>query len=116
MYFTNDGNGDGTITESAVIFEATSKAAAYEAVRSQYEDGGWKGLNLTEGRFSDCWEKFSANPSDLDCHDPFTLDQLIIQKPGSHPGGQTFWVTPMEPVWVFEPVEEGSDTDVEFSL
>lgn len=52
--------------------------------------------------FGDCWLKLLANPEPyLNDDGTLTVDgiQCRVTPPGQHPGGQAWWITPIEPVY-----------------
>lgn len=99
FYATHDWNGS-YITENAKIiaFETREAAEAYLLEPFQYADELPK---VFPGRFSDCWFKTMRHPRD-DQAEPFVLDDLIIQAPGNHPGGNAYWITPSAEILVAE--------------
>lgn len=101
VYFTTDAD-EGRIPERADISKAATMEEALEACRAAYTGSDFEVVELEAGHFGDCWIKV---------HDRRTLEakvgewtdeagELIVQEPGSHPGGKAFWLTPAADVYV----------------
>lgn len=91
FYATRDFDGE-TITEDADILAFTTLEEVKDFLGTE---------TIEVGRFSDCWIKVITEPDeDTDYTVPFKFDDLIIQRPGQHPGGFRFWITPRPDVWV----------------
>jgi hypothetical protein len=78
--------------------------AAKAALLSSYdpEEFDLSEARLVEGRFGDCWQRWSRKPNENDdqAFEPFTREQVDIARPGTHPGGNFWWVSPNGPVYV----------------
>jgi hypothetical protein len=58
-------------------------------------------LEVLEGEFSDCWIKtYSDNFAKVAQCDGIHEVPCTVQYPGSHPGGNSYWVTPSVTVYV----------------
>ena len=101
IYATTDANGL-TISERAVIRGFASESEALSALAREYDLEPGERLVLDAGSFGDCWIKThdAPRPDGLLDTSPFALDDLIVQAPGSHPGGRAWWLTPSDPVMV----------------
>lgn len=107
-YFTMDF--DGTIAENADIefVEADSATEAEQAIITEMkecfptlEDDELK-LGLTVGDFGDCWFKCYGDIEYVKEHgiDCFKGSELLIGGPGTHPGGNCYWINPAPDVYV----------------
>jgi hypothetical protein len=105
FFYTSDSDGN-RIDQSATIYavEAATEAEALEKIKKELI---WNGVAEDEveviaGDFGDCWIKLFKEPDadTLNSLSPFSADDLIVQNPGSHPGGKAWWVTPLAPVYV----------------
>lgn len=54
---------------------------------------------ITLGRFGDCWVKDYSNRDPFDI-EPFRAEDLSFNRPGSHPGGNCTWITPVPDVYL----------------
>ncbi len=95
VYMTFDTDG-GTIQRDAEITRYPDEAAALAAAREAYSDA--EDVILEPGGWGDCWVKlYSGPPAPRDAHRwrPFRIGlDLMVQRPGTHPGGRCWWVTP----------------------
>lgn len=107
FYATHDFDGE-RIVENAQIVAFPTLAAADAFLRAPF-GGEWDMTSaiIAPGRFGDCWIKTTRAPSD--CFRPFADDDLIIQGPGSHPGGAAYWTTPSPDVLVITGAVERDD-------
>ena len=57
--------------------------------------------DIEAGDFGDCWLKRVDDPRE-DGQETATFDgiECRVQPPGSHPGGNFYWCTPVQPVFV----------------
>lgn len=66
-------------------------------------------FHIQKGRFTGCWIERSARPlrPSIEC---FPLAELIILAPGTHKGGDVWWITPQAKILT---VSVRSKTDVD---
>lgn len=100
-----------TIRENATIraFETRDDAEAYlrdayaEFLRDAAADDEPLALTIEPGQYSDCWIKSHDVPTpermEMWC-EPFGPDDLIVRRPGEHPGGKRYWIEPSPEVLV----------------
>ena len=100
VFYTHDFNGE-TINLNAKIFQADSLEEAEDFLLR-----GWIDLEqsikprLAVGSFSDCWIKSYNKPeadetfSDINDHTGLSVEDCFVQTPGTHPGGDCYWITP----------------------
>ena len=108
IYATQDYDGE-RIEQNAHIaaFETMDDARAY--LLTHYAVGEWdiSTAVIEPGGYGDCWIKSTDAPSpDSTWITPFTFDQLYVQRPGQHPGGQRFWTTPTVDVLIVVSIHE----------
>lgn len=107
VYATRDADGV-TIRENAPIRPFRTAAEAEEWLLAAHDLEPGERPVVKVGEFGDCWT-MCHRPPELDIGlgswSPFTIEELIVQAPGTHPGGRMWWVTPRPPVLVvtFEP-------------
>ena len=99
IYATRHAN-DTQIVEDAEIYVFGTRAEAEAFLRKGF-DFEFE-VEVVRGDFSDCWKKFYTFTPDKDAASmfPFESDDLIVQPPGSHPGGKMYWITPQPEVLV----------------
>lgn len=99
FYATLDFDGE-TIHENADIFAFDTRAEAEAYLVNGIDLDEWT-AGIEEGRFADCWFKAHSEPDEgSDYLAPFAMDDLIVQRPGQHPGGNRYWITPRAEVLV----------------
>ncbi len=108
VYYTSDFNGHN-IEENATIQAAAgdtleeAQEAALKDLAQAYTLDNNEQLNLIAGNFADCWIKDHQEPiMDGLALDDVIADDLIIARPGTHPGGNVWWITPSPQVYVAE--------------
>lgn len=90
IYYTKDSDRN-RIKEGATISVASSLADATKAL----------GTALVEpGHFGDCWTKSPHGNIDSIDISPFNENEILVERPGMHPGGTFFWVTPYPTIYV----------------
>lgn len=90
----------GHISEDADIFAFDTRDEAEAYLRAGYDAEDWS-VEIDDGLFGDCWIKLHREPSDDEpFFAPFTADDLIVQRPGQHPGGRVWWISPRVDVLV----------------
>lgn len=105
IYATADyDEADGLkVAQNATIYkftadteaEAKGLALRHLSANCSYRDEYCK---LAPADFGDCWIKaYGNNPPDIR---PFDLDEMIVQGPGSHPGGNCTWYSPLPTVYL----------------
>ena len=100
FYATQDFDGHH-IEENAeiAVFDSRAEAETYITAACHLEDG-WT-VAIEEGNFSDCWIKSHRKPSVGDhMLKPFTFTDVYVARPGQHPGGNVYWVTPSREILV----------------
>lgn len=90
--YTSDFNGD-------FIQRGADFADKEEIERSYGEE--WRVQFWTIGEFADCWVKLYQRP-ELDDEGRTVIDGILceVQNPGTHPGGNAWWCTPVAPIYV----------------
>jgi hypothetical protein len=101
FYATADSD-EGRIVVNATIEKFVSERAAREWLLYVYRDALDEfDVEIVPGTFGDCWMKLLGKPKIGDRWlAPFSYRQLHIDRPGSHPGGNFFWITPRPDVLV----------------
>lgn len=103
FYFTESADGDAIERDAhiVVVEAATLDLAARSFLRPIEEGfvGEFHELSYEPGEFGDCWKKFPAAPTSDDVT-PFALAEVSVAEPGSHPGNNEYWVTPLMSVYV----------------
>lgn len=99
-YFVSWAEG-GKIDRGARIHRALSR---YEMI-SRMQDYCADGIEgYVEGTYGDCWAKLTRAPTEDDFErwsDEYGLprDAFIVRAPGTHPGGNIWWVDVAIPVY-----------------
>ena len=102
VFATQDSDGF-KILENANIRGFETRQEAEEWLREPYAGAldEFESIRFAMGEYGDCWVKTMAAPDDTSRWlDPLTLNNVIVQRPGSHPGGRMYWVTPTVDVLV----------------
>lgn len=102
-------DADGVeIHENAEIraFDTPEEAKVWLLSCFDAEDYDLETAVIDDGEWGDCWFKSGGPPQDGDAIKPFALDDLSVKKPGQHPGGDVYWITPYAPVLVVAKIEE----------
>lgn len=108
VYATRDSDG-GHIARDASIHRFDTVAEARAWLLKPYDPGDWRhdSVQIEAGRYCDCWVKLLAPPRTAgSALPPFARRQLYVQRPGEHPGGRFWWVTPAPDVLVVAHIEE----------
>jgi len=108
IYATTD-NDCARISDNAAICAFKTEAEARAYLLSGYDAADWDhaAAVIEPGHFGDAWYKFySWRPGDEERFAPFTAEQLYIQRPGQHPGGRAWWITPRPEVLVISAIAE----------
>lgn len=107
-YATHDADG-GDIHLSADIYRFGTEAEARAWLLAPYDPAEWDRATakIGPGRFGDCWIK-TTDPVRVGASllDPFTYTQVYVARPGQHPGGRVYWVTPTVDVLTVTHIEE----------
>lgn len=99
IYATQDSN-DGSITENADISKFATRAEAEAFLIQGLDLEEWE-ISFEFGRFSDCWIKSHSAPKVGDHWlSPFSRAAVNVAKPGQHPGGKRYWITPQADILV----------------
>jgi hypothetical protein len=66
---------------------------------------------IAPGGYGDCWMKWMkaprvGNPGAGEGYAPFSYTQLIVQAPGTHPGGRFWWITSSPDVLTVAEIKE----------
>ena len=107
FYATHDAE-NGTIRENSTIVKFKTRAEAEAYLLDPYPASDWdKGsavIAVGDG-WSDCWIKSVTAPG-IGAHEirPFSRNQVYVQRPGQHPGGKKFWITPKASVLVVQSI------------
>lgn len=114
IYATTDAD-EHKISANATIraFETEEDARAY--LLGAFDASDWRldTAVIGAGDYGDCWVKVHSEPevegdklvAGLFDGAPFCADQLIVRKPGQHPGSRAWWIEPSEEVLVVTFVE-----------
>lgn len=110
-YMTFDADDD-RIADRGTISGYDSPEEALAVARKSYEGSGFVVTGLESARYGDCWFKVQSGPTpdQLErwaAEADMNVDDLIVQGPGTHPGGRAWWITPR--VDVMTPVLIESD-------
>lgn len=105
FYATHDTDGEGSIGQNADIVKFASRDEAEAYLRRPFDTAELAEEGLTvaidTGSFGDCWIKSQAAPRVGEPWiAPFRRSQLYVQRPGQHPGGFGYWITPRADVLV----------------
>ena len=82
---------DSDATEVQVYAAETQQDAHQHAVHYGHLITAWERVDLPE------WIKVSDKPTDEQITDwvaPLTVDDVVVRKPGTHPGGNAWWIEP----------------------
>ena len=115
IYATQDGDDD-FIARDADIRKFATEAEAAEWLLRPYRGAGWKmeTASIEPGRFGDCWITTTNRPKIGDAMlAPFSYTQLHIQRPGEHPGGRQYWITPRVDVLVVARIEADPEGEIQ---
>lgn len=99
----HDGNGCIDVNADIYAFDTREEAESFLLDPRDLSDNELEYLEfkIETGRFSDCWRKYCTEPTPNSSFlDPFDFDDLYIAKPGEHPGGNVYWITPRPDVLV----------------
>ena len=100
IYATTDNEGD-YINEGAYIAKFDSETEAEDYLLAAHDLDGSEYLEFCHGQYADCWLKtLSAPRVGARVLAPFTFNQVRVARPGSHPGGKKWWLTPAPDVWI----------------
>lgn len=102
MFYATHHSDGGRIQPNADIIPFDTREEAEAWLRSAYgSEWDQATIKIEPGHWGDCWIKTIADPMEtwLDVL-PFTLDDVNIHRPGSHPGGPFYWLTPWADVLV----------------
>ena len=93
--------------ENAYLEAHENDQSATDAFQSAFSDQkiiGWE-----EAYFGDCWLKTYEKPElDAEGHAELEGIKCIVQNPGSHPGENAYWLTPVDAVMI--PVLQETDS------
>ena len=87
---------DSDATEVQVYAAETEAEAHKHAVHDGLLITDWERVDLPE------WIKVSDKPSDEQIADwvaPLKADDVVVRKPGTHPGGDAYWIEPVANVY-----------------
>jgi len=117
IYYATLDSEAGHIEEDAHIasFKTYQDSVLYLAHKAiDYLEPG-EVMTYEAGDFSDCWIKSIPNPENGCLQEwdgnPFSVDDMMIQRPGDHPGGKVYWVTPRHTVLVRVTTKPFSDLE-----
>ena len=96
FYATHDANNDQLATWARIVrFDTEADARTWLA--QPYDEP----IQVVAGSFGDAWLKLTQAPRPGDRSlAPFAYTQMHVQRPGTHPGGRMWWVTPHATVLV----------------
>lgn len=108
IYATKDSDGPN-IEEGAHIhaFETESEAKAF--LMADYKESEWDRATarIEPGSFGDAWHKRHKAPRVGDTIlSPFSYAHCVVLRPGQHPGGKVFWITPKAEVLTLAAITE----------
>ena len=100
IYATSDADGDRIwLNADIAAFDTLAEAEAW--LRRGFDPEDAARIEIVAGTFGDCWIKSMSRPdADTGWLEPFTLDDVRVAAPGSHPGGSRYWTTPWPTVLV----------------
>ena len=87
FFFVVDSEG----VERQVYAAETQQDAHQHAVHQGLLIEGWERVDLPE------WIKVADKPTDEQLAAwvaPLTVDDVVVRKPGTHPGGNAYWIEP----------------------
>ena len=89
-------SSDLSVNEDLMTFDG-DEAALLAKLRRTHD--GVAGVESAD--FGDCWIKLTREP-EVDADGLADLDGIKcrVQRPGQHPGGNFYWLTPVESVFV----------------
>jgi len=100
FYVTADCEQSEFIDQNATILEFDNLPQAENYLKSCFgELDKEETIEIAEGRYGDCWIKITSYPEDF-VFEPLVAEQVNILRPGQHPGGSFFWITPAVTVLV----------------
>ena len=109
VYATLDADTDGSIHLNADIYRFGSVIEARAWLLAPYDPAEWNlaAAKIGPGRFGDCWIR-TIDPVRVGASllNPFTYTQVRVARPGQHPGGRDYWVTPAVDVLTVTYIEE----------
>lgn len=108
LYATKNSDGS-KIAENAEIAKFKTRQEAETFLLAGVCAGEFDHASAVfgDGDFGDCWIKAHKAPKVGDSMlSPFSLTQVNVQKPGTHPGGNVFWLEPRPPVMVLLSINE----------
>lgn len=100
-YFTMYADGNKIDTDAK--FQRAKSIP--EMISSMQGNCAGEVIAIDEGEFSDCWAKITIAPTDEDFEYwsiQFGLpkDCFIVRAPGTHPGGNFYWIDLSIPIYV----------------
>lgn len=95
FHFTLDADGTH-IKSGADIHAVDTYDDALTAVQDHYASSGFEVAGLTPGHFGDCWVRANDLTALHNLKEQLTeeVGELVIMNPGSHPGGNCYWILP----------------------
>ena len=100
MFYATTDAEDGRILQDAHVAAFDTLDDAREYLLRAFDPAEWdmSAITLEPGRYGDCWIKTINEPradiSDDRWLSPFSLADVSVQRPGQHPGGKFYWITP----------------------
>lgn len=112
VYATIDYDGDVIERDAHIsVFDSREDAVAFLS-QSYTRESGWDPESIVIGPadFADCWIK-SPEPPRVGTRwlAPFSYTQISIKRPGEHPGGKVYWITPKPDILVVKSIRELED-------
>lgn len=118
FYATRDADGS-RIKADADIRKFATLAEAKTWLLEPYQPAEWDrgSAVIVPGSYGDCWIK-SVSPPVVGTSwiEPFGYQQLVILRPGQHPGGHGYWTTPRPSVLVVASISEAAETERWYAL
>ena len=110
FYATLDNDGTYICQDAnIVVFDRLADAEKYLHDANPTDEWREEGyvVEITEGSFGDCWVKTRKVPRVGDnILSPFNYNSVIVQAPGTHPGGSGYWLTPRDDILVADLVAD----------
>lgn len=109
MIFATTDNDGVRVADNATIRAFDTEADARAWLLSAYDPAEWDhgSAAIKPGAWGDAWFKlYQWRDGDEERFEPFTAEQLYIQRPGQHPGGRAWWITPRPEVLVISAIAE----------
>lgn len=112
FYATTDTDGCKALSHASIAaFDTEAEARAYLLQGYAAADFSLATAEFGEVDFGDCWIRYHTHAPQAGetSYAPFSFEQLQIQEPGSHPGGNEYWVMPAPSVICLAGIDEATN-------